>query len=107
MRLWLDDVRPAPVGWVWVKTVDEAIACLQTGGVEEASFDHDLGRCAVCADCVKCACRCHLTGTTLVDWMAAENIWPRTKPRVHSSNPVGRERMRQTIDRYWSPPGND
>lgn len=25
MKLWLDDIRPAPEGWVWAKTYDEAI----------------------------------------------------------------------------------
>jgi len=42
MRLWLDDVRPAPRGWVWVKTVDEMVRRLRRGGVTEVSLDHDL-----------------------------------------------------------------
>lgn len=43
MRLWLDDVRPAPDGWVWVKTARDAIALLAAVGVAEISLDHDLG----------------------------------------------------------------
>lgn len=43
IRLWHDDVRPPPRGWVWVRTNDDARAILQTGRVIEASLDHDLG----------------------------------------------------------------
>lgn len=42
MKLWLDDVRPAPPGWTWVATVDGAIAGLRLGGVTEISLDYDL-----------------------------------------------------------------
>ncbi len=40
--LWLDDVRPAPEDWLWVKTVDDAIAELKTGSYSEVSLDYDL-----------------------------------------------------------------
>jgi hypothetical protein len=26
MRVWLDDLRPAPEGWEWARTVEEAIS---------------------------------------------------------------------------------
>jgi len=112
MKLWLDDTRPAPDGWHWARTADEAIEALRTGHVVEASLDHDLGHCDACEGCTgylrsPCECRCHLSGTFLVNWMATENVWPATKPRVHSANPVGAERMRLTIERYWAPAGED
>ncbi len=40
--LWLDDVRPAPAGWMWVKTVDEAIETIKEVPVAEVSLDYDL-----------------------------------------------------------------
>lgn len=43
MKLWLDDVRPAPEGWVHVRTAEEAREKLLAGGVVECSLDHDLG----------------------------------------------------------------
>jgi hypothetical protein len=43
VRLWHDDVRPAPPGWTWARTNDEAKRLLATGEVTEASLDHDLG----------------------------------------------------------------
>jgi hypothetical protein len=43
MRVWLDDRRPTPEGWVRVRTPEEAIELLRAGGVGELSLDHDLG----------------------------------------------------------------
>ena len=43
MKLWLDDVRTPPEGWVWAKTAQEAIDLLLTREIEEISLDHDLG----------------------------------------------------------------
>ena len=103
MKLWLDDERPAPVGWTWVKTTDEATAHLAAGGVAEASLDHDLGACDGClsAGCSRCGCLCHRDGSWFVRWMAETNCWPRQKPVVHSANPVGAKYMRDVIDRYF------
>jgi hypothetical protein len=112
VKLWLDDVRdPARygfVGWTWVKTVDEARQLLETGRVERASLDHDLGACGPCyalweADPggVMPNCEHFGTGYTLCLWMAETGKWPKEKPRVHSMNPVGAARMRGVIDRYF------
>jgi hypothetical protein len=105
MRLWLDDIRPAPDGWEHAKTLAEACALViaaRARGVEwtDASLDHDLGFCDECA--LKCAHFCpHFgTGTVFVDWMAQQQSWPTNKPTLHTMNPVGRKRMQQTIDRY-------
>ena len=43
MRVWLDDLRDAPPGWVRVRTPQQAIGLLETGEVTEISLDHDLG----------------------------------------------------------------
>jgi hypothetical protein len=43
MRVYLDDERATPPGWVRVFWPDEAIALLETGQVDELSLDHDLG----------------------------------------------------------------
>jgi len=43
MRVYLDDERPTPDGWVRVYWPDEAVALLETGDVVEISLDHDLG----------------------------------------------------------------
>ncbi len=124
MKLWLDDVRPAPDGWVHAKTTSEACDVMLAGQVEEASLDHDLGVCATClpgrldefgdvvldpprrclCDTRRCVCGCHQTGHDFVLWCAAQNRWPASKPHVHSMNPVGAANMRAVIDRYWRAP---
>lgn len=86
VRLWLDDVRPAPDGWLHVKTAPEAIALFATGEVVEASLDHDLGP----SDAG--------TGYDVVAWVEKAigvRAWYGPLPRihVHSANPVGRGRM--------------
>lgn len=43
MKIYLDDERPTPDGWVRVYWPAEAIALLERGGVMEVSLDHDLG----------------------------------------------------------------
>jgi hypothetical protein len=43
MRVWLDDVRQAPEGWVHVRSPEDVIQLLQSGEVQEISLDHDLG----------------------------------------------------------------
>ena len=43
MKVWLDDERGAPEGWMRVRWPDEAIALLKTGQVTHLSLDHDLG----------------------------------------------------------------
>ena len=112
MKLWIDDVRPAPEGYLWVKTVDEAIEKLITfqkeydqrwklyvlgywdredlekglnwWRIEEVSCDNDLG-----VDFVE--------GYKLLEWLEATG---RNYPiRIHSANPVARERMRAIIER--------
>lgn len=42
MKLWVDDERPAPEGWTWVKTVAETIAALRENEVTEMSLDYSL-----------------------------------------------------------------
>jgi hypothetical protein len=109
MNLWLDDVRPAPEGWVWVKTVHDVQKLLLQGKVEKMSLDHDLGPQPLChscdgetQDCGQCHCHNrHSDGTDLVNWMVGANKWPLHKPLVHSQNPEGAKHMRQMIDRYY------
>lgn len=116
VKLWLDDMRrPPDDNWAWCKTVDEAKAILMTMRVEEASLDHDLGACATCLGGKDAEewlmdhnmqsmpnCDHFGTGYTLVCWLEENpQFWPKTKPRVHSANPVGRRRMEVVIDKFY------
>jgi hypothetical protein len=113
MNLWLDDVLPAPKGWLHVTTVRDAQKALESGQVDHASLDHDLGPQGMCwsceqdgekhhEDCGHCHCHSrHSNGTDLVTWMAATGNWPKHAPEVHSSNPVGSTTMKGLIGRYY------
>lgn len=43
MRLFVDDLRPAPEGWRLARTVEEAVALLANEAVEELSLDYMIG----------------------------------------------------------------
>lgn len=92
IRLWLDDLRPAPDGWVHAHSVAEAIVVMSRHDtvVVEASLDHDLGDFAHDGG----------DGYRFVDWMAEHDTWPTETLTVHSGNPVGVDRMLGTVDTY-------
>lgn len=84
MKVFLDDARTTPEGWVRVYWPDEAVALLQTGQVTEISLDHDLGDDA------------RGTGYDVLLWIEkAVRLRGFVPPRmqVHSANPAARTRM--------------
>lgn len=98
MKLWLDDIRdPSYFGnlnWIWAKTADEAIELLKTGKVIEASLDHDLTIQQTLGRNDK-----EKTGYDVVLWMEENNVYPPNGVKVHSMNPVGRERMEVVLNK--------
>lgn len=85
MRIWLDDVRPAPHGFIHVRNLAELKELLAANPepIKVMSFDHDLGDGTP-------------DGYAIVKWLAEAHLnrWPR-KIIVHSSNPPGAENIRQ------------
>jgi hypothetical protein len=112
VKIWIDDLRAAPEGWIWVHTYDEAVGAIgfYKGNISNIAFDHDLGACDICAiddDLVcgnNCECSCHKTGYDVICWMEAFDAWPEYPPTVHSANPVGRRRIFQVINRKYGLP---
>lgn len=101
MKIYLDDLRRAPVGWTRVKTAEACIARLKTGRVEELSLDHDLaeehyveGSGYMSSPAYK-----EKTGMAVVEWMIANKVWPSSIV-LHTMNPIGRENMRLAIERH-------
>lgn len=94
MKLYVDDVRDAPDGWVLARTVEEAKRLLATGEVISVSLDHDMGACKECSDASINYRWCpHVEdGYALVMWMIENNHVPPLVS-IHSMNPVGRQRM--------------
>ncbi len=101
----MDDKRPAPEGWLHVKTAREAIAVLSDRQVHELALDHDLGHCEKCEGCngykSKCGCGCHWSGYSVALFMATTGRWPEKKPTCHSANPAGKANIEATIERYF------
>jgi len=94
IKVWLDDERPTPEGWVSAKTAAEAISLLKTGKVSEISLDNDLGPAAAGEgyDVI-----CFIETEAFVH---QEHFTPATMPviYIHTANPVARKKMEATID---------
>ena len=112
MKLWIDDVRPAPEGYIWCKSVGEAesaildyewyidgildeldyewldyIGANDTGTIEIIDIDHDAGDYACFGgDYIR-----------LLDWL--EETGRNYPIRIHSMNPVGVANMRAIIEK--------
>lgn len=84
MKVYLDDERPTPVGWVGVRWPEEAIALLKTGRVVELSLDHDLGDDD------------RGTGYDVILWIEEAVVTAGFTPpliSVHSANASARQKM--------------
>ena len=88
MKLWIDDVRPAPQGYMWIITTTEAIKTILAfrNDIEEISLDHDAGNyVAYDGNYIK-----------ILDTMEEKGI-DNIPIHLHTANPVGRENMRRII----------
>ena len=106
MKLWIDDCRPAPEGYIWVKTVNKAKSIIaktenenrkietESWGlklpltvIEVIDMDHDAGDYVnEGGDYIK-----------ILDWLEGTG---RNYPiRIHSMNVVGVENMRRIIQK--------
>ena len=84
MKVYLDDERETPDGWIRVFWPDEAIELLKTGNVEEISLDHDRGDDE------------RGTGYDVVLWIEEAVFTKGFRPpimTVHSANSSAREKM--------------
>ena len=93
-RIYLDDLRPVPQGYIGTKSVNETIALIEFieekgGTIECLDLDHDLGDFAwLGGDAIK-----------LLDYLVMEEKYYPIK--IHTANPVGRATMERMIARYW------
>lgn len=98
VKLWLDDLREAPEGWLRAQTRDEAIAILKNNYVEFASLDYDI-RWDPGGD--GCDWENTRTGMAIVIWMWKTGKWPRDGVAVHSSNVAGAQRMISSLGSHY------
>lgn len=94
VKIWLDDVRSKPFGYIHCHSVNETIDTIeileeQNVEITELNLDHDLGDYATDGG----------DGIKLVLWLTeTERYYPIV---IHSMNPVGRMNMEAIIKRYW------
>lgn len=106
MKLWLDDVRSAPEGYIWCKSVYRAIKEIEVfeqslfddyyidnipfdklEKIEVIDMDHDAGDYwQYGGDYI-----------AVLNWL--EETGRNYPIHIHSTNPVGRENMRRIIQR--------
>lgn len=124
MKLWIDDVRPAPKGYVWCKSVLDAIGCIGLfeksvacyqweldtanfpelhGGLKPIpeNIQEQLNRNKIeLIDIDHDAgdyVQCGGDYIKLLDWL--EETGRNYPIRIHSANPVGVQNMRRIIER--------
>ena len=107
MKLWIDDARPAPEGYVWARSTNDAIIIIKTLStfldtvayrvnepetlanmwLDVIDIDHDAGDYVdQGGDFIK-----------VLDWMEEHHL--KAPIRIHSMNPVGVANMRAIIER--------
>ena len=93
LKLWLDDIRDAPAGWIRCYWPDEVIEFIKEGDVTEVSLDHDLG------DGPAGYFEFERTGMLVLNWLEKEQnenpdfVIPEIY--IHSQNPVAAKRMKE------------
>lgn len=92
MKIWVDDVRTPPYGFVWAKSVNQAIEMIELAlegnmPIDIIDLDHDAGDFAPFGgDYIR-----------ILDWL--EMMGYNFPIRIHSMNPVGVTNMKRIIQK--------
>lgn len=95
MRIWVDDIRIAPLGYVLARSVNAAKDIIIDAenkkiDIEIIDLDHDMGDFAKDGG----------DAINLLDWLVErETFYPIA---MHTANPVGRANMERIINRWWN-----
>jgi hypothetical protein len=91
MKVYLDDIRPAPNGWIRTYSVAETIELLKTSNVTHLSLDHDLGIESEVG-----------TGYDVLLWIEKQVFTTNFNSPdivIHSDNPAAVTRMKLAVKR--------
>lgn len=87
MKLWIDDIRPAPDGFIWCKSVNQAKAAI-------IAYEHQYSCDNILIDLDNDAADYF----KILDWLEEKNIVDTGYFfKIHSKNPVGIMRMKDII----------
>lgn len=98
MKIWVDDIRQAPEGYIWCKSTNEALRLIfvqHNYKIEVIDLDHNMGD-TFGGDAIRILQefeRKSHRNSEIAE--AVKNI----KFRLHSANPVGVENMRRIIQK--------
>lgn len=87
MKIYLDDERKTPKGWIRTYGVKETIDLLKTNKVKEISLDHDLGKE-------------NENGYDVLLWIEEELYFKRLNPlkiHIHTANLSARKKMELAV----------
>lgn len=89
MNIWLDDIRSAPDGYIWVKNWAEfyMVFSSATHPIQHISFDNDLGEHEI-------------EGRKIAHWVFSQVRQGVPKPvrlSCHSMNPIAAKEINATI----------
>lgn len=100
MKLYVDDIRPAPEGWLHSRTVTSAIKLLAQFGlqIDEISIDHDISYSVEVAGTQR-PFPSPENFTAVALFISRLYLQSEQKPKVliHSANPVGAEEIRRIL----------
>ena len=94
MKIWVDDLREVPKGYIGTKSVNETISLIEKlekegEQIDLLDLDHDLGDyVSQGGDAIK-----------ILDYLAERGTFYPIL--IHTANPVGRANMERMIQRYW------
>ena len=104
MKLWIDDVRPTPEGYLGFKTVNDTLRYIRLNRdfIYEINLDHDAGDCraeggdyiAILNEIEQLSHRPTSEGVEWNEWVCKQVVF-----HIHSMNPVGVANMRRIIQR--------
>jgi NAD+-processing family protein with receiver domain len=97
MKIWLDDIRPAPDGWTWMKNATRVMTLIESAAwnvgrsgsdITHISLDHDLGENVETGYDVM----------AFIEEMVVLHDYKLPVITIHSANPVGRANIQRVID---------
>ena len=101
MKIWIDDIRPAPEGYIWFKSTNEALRHIRVHytEIDTIDLDHDCGdyknEGGDYINVLRELERLSRSGR----WSAYyKTVIANYKFRLHSANPVGVQYMRAIIE---------
>lgn len=104
LKVWLDDVRKPPQGWVWCTTPTQVLTLVDAGVVCELSLDHDLGDDAGIGTGYDVVVGLEDRWAEILHGLSPKQALPDPQRllsistiRCHSANPVGRKRIESVV----------